>query len=259
MYSVPYDRKLLPPRTITPLTPNEIVDESKQIQATLDVGHPVYGYKVLKADYETVLGFQYIPGQLYSCSDPIVLNRSGFNVYRTPLEAWHYAIVEHTMVSPREVPFLNESKSLVLVRALLNPSLSGAPKPEIQVGPKSMVSNALVMENIDSSKWATLLTGVIQDESNGHVYHYENAIWHRNSAVGPAIYNPTTKLMRYCEKGKMHRAGDLPAHISADGTIASYYIRGVLHRDSGQPAVINTSRRIQEMWTHGQLIKSTSF
>ena len=47
-------------------------------------------------------------------------------------------------------------------------------------------------------------------------------------------------VVRYCDlQQRLHRAGDRPAHVDADGT-ERYYWHGRLHRDGDQPAVVGT-------------------
>ena len=53
------------------------------------------------------------------------------------------------------------------------------------------------------------------------------------------------------KKGNLHRDGDLPAVIYADGT-KSYYKNGNCHREGGKPAMITKKR--YEYWIDGKHI-----
>jgi hypothetical protein len=50
-------------------------------------------------------------------------------------------------------------------------------------------------------------------------------------------------------RGRLHRAGNLPARTWADGT-EEYWVDGVLHRDDGGPAVVHP-KLWRQWWEHG--------
>jgi hypothetical protein len=70
-------------------------------------------------------------------------------------------------------------------------------------------------------------------KSNGLQEWCENGRFHR---IGDLPAKITKQFWKYYEKGKLHRANGLPAVVWRNGT-KKWYVRGKLHREDGLPAI----------------------